>query len=97
MTLRSVLQDVAVITAGAVVIIVGVSELEYTATELVDPTWVVDTTPHYKGHPAGYDEPIAVCVHTRTGEERRVTITHKQAFGDASGQGFLKAGERCPS
>lgn len=58
--------------------------------------WVVDTTPMYKGHVPGYTEPIAVCVHTRTGEEKRVRLTDAQAFGDASGNGWIKKDEPCP-
>jgi hypothetical protein len=60
--------------------------------------WVVDTTPHYKGHAPGYERanPVAVCVNTRTDQEKLVPLTDIEAFGDASDQGWIKKGDPCP-
>lgn len=92
---RAGLADLAVLAAlvGIGAFCVGVYNGDIDTGE-----WVVDTTPHYKGHVPGYDraDPVAVCVNTRTDEEKHVPITDVEAFGDASDQGWIKKGEPCP-
>ncbi len=97
---RSGMADLAVFAtlAGIAAFCVAVYNSDIDTGDIDTGEWVVDTTPHYKGHVPGYDraDPVAVCVNTRTDEEKRVPLTDLEAFGDVSDQGWIKKGDPCP-
>ena len=93
--MRGLVIGAAVIAIAMTVPVNGTDNvLVWSAGRLVG-TWVIDTTPNYKGH--GQQGMNAVCVNSISSEVRLVPITEAQAYGDpVTGTAPLQQDTPCP-